>query len=305
MAAPNSPPPLDLPPLPYDPWVETKNTLHLYCQIVGKLRLALHPKLNHLWHVTLYVSPRGLTTRAIPHGGENVEVQLDLIEHRAHVATSRGEARSFALGVPVAEFYERLFAALGELGIEARILARPYEHPSRIPFPEDREHAAYDRDAVHRYWRALVGIDGVLKAFASRFLGKQAPVHLFWHSFDLALTRFSGRAAPMDGGTRADREAYSHEVISFGFWPGDPTTPEPAFYSYAYPEPPGLRDEPLRPEGALWADRNGSSLAVLRYDDVRAAPDPRATLLEFLQSAYEAGARRAGWDPAALEPTAA
>ncbi|HET6466926.1 MAG TPA: DUF5996 family protein [Geminicoccaceae bacterium] len=304
MAAPGSPPPLDLPPLPYDAWAETKDTLHLCCQIVGKVRLALHPKLNHWWHVTLYVVPRGLTTGAIPYGGDSFEVQLDLIEHRVNVVTSRDGARSFALGVPVAEFHERLFVALGELGIEAHIVARPYAHPSRVPFADDREHDAYDRDAVHRYWRALVGIDGVLKAFGGRFLGKQTPVHLFWHSFDLALTRFSGRAAPLEGGTPADREAYSHEVISFGFWPGDPTAPEPAFYSYTYPDPRGLLDEPLRPEGALWTDRNGSALALLRYDDVRAAPEPRATLLAFLQSAYEAGARRAGWDRAALEPAA-
>ncbi|HET6520493.1 MAG TPA: DUF5996 family protein [Geminicoccaceae bacterium] len=291
------PPPLDLPPLPLEAWAGTKDTLHLYAQIVGKVRAALHPKLNHWWHVTLYVSPRGLTTRAVPYGGGAFEVAFDLIDHALGVTTSRGGQRAFPLaGLTVADFHGRLFDALAELGIEARIRPEPYEHESKVPFPDDRAARPYDAAYVHRFWRALVQADGVLREFGGRFLGKQTPVHLFWHSFDLALTRFSGRAAPpMTGGTRADREAYSHEVVSFGFWAGDRSFAEPAFYSYTYPEPAGLAEEPLRPGAAFWADRNGSALAVLRYEDVRGAADPRGALLEFLEGAYRAGARRAGW----------
>lgn len=299
-------PPIELPALPLEAWEDTKDTLHLFVQIVGKVRLRLHPKLNHWWHVTLYVAPRGLTTRAIPYGGESFEIAFDLIDHALRITTSRGEERSFALGaLSVAQFYDRLFGALRELGIEARILARPYEHTSTIPFAEDDQHKGYDPDYVHRYWRVLLEVGNTLEAFRGRFLGKQTPVHLFWHSFDLALTRFSGRAAPpMAEGSASDREAYSHEVISFGFWPGDQNLRAPAFYSYTFPEPDGLKDEPLRPAAASWNDQRGSALAVLMYDDVRAAPDPRAALLDFCQSAYEAGARRAGWDRAAFEPGA-
>ena len=297
-------PPLELPALPLEAWDESKDTLHLFVQIVGKVRLRLHPKLNHWWHVTLYVSPRGLTTRAIPYGGASFEIAFDLIEHRLRITTSRGEERSFPIdSLSVAQFYERLFDALRELGIEVRILARPYEHRSKIPFAEDDQHKAYDREQVHRYWRILVEVGNMLEEFRGRFLGKSTPVHLFWHSFDLALTRFSGRLAPeMTGGSASDREAYSHEVISFGFWAGDDNLRAPAFYSYTYPEPEGLRSEPLRPAAATWIEQRGSALALLMYDDVRTEGDPRAALLDFFQSAYEAGARRAGWDRSALEP---
>ncbi|MGH6943266.1 MAG: DUF5996 family protein [Geminicoccaceae bacterium] len=297
--------PLDLPPLPLEAWEDTRDTLHLFAQIVGKVRLRVHPKLNHWWHVTLYVWPRGLTTRAIPYGGgENFEIAFDLIDHVLRITTSRGEERTFRLGsLSVAEFYERLFGALAELGIEARILARPYEHKSTTPFAADREHSAYDPDYVHRFWLALLQVGNVLEEFRGRFLGKQTPVHLFWHSFDLAQTRFSGRRAPeMADASPSDREAYSHEVISFGFWAGDQNLRAPAFYSYTAPEPDGLGSEPLRPAAASWNHQRGSALALLMYDDLRAAPDPRGALLEFLQSSYEAGAKRAGWDRAALEP---
>jgi hypothetical protein len=299
-----TPPPLELPPLPLDEWEDSKDTLHLFVQIVGKVRLRLHPKLNHWWHVTLYVSPRGLTTRAIPYGGASFEIAFDLIEHVLRITTSRDEERSFPIdSLSVAQFYERLFAALAELGIEALILARPYEHKSQIPFAEDHEHEAYDRERVQRYWRILVGVNNTLETFRSRFLGKRTPVHLFWHSFDLALTRFSGRPAPeMTGGSASDREAYSHEVISVGFWAGDQNLRAPALYSYTYPEPDGLKAEPLRPASASWIDQRGSAMALLMYDDLRAERDPRAALLDFFQSAYEAGAKRAGWDRSALEP---
>jgi hypothetical protein len=296
--------PLELPALALDDWEDSKDTLHLFVQIVGKVRLRLHPKLNHWWHVTLYVSPRGLTTHTIPYGGEAFEIAFDLIDHVLRVTTSRGAERSFPLGsLSVAQFHDRLFETLGALGIEASILARPYEHKSQIRFAEDDQHAAYDPDYVHRYWRILVAVGNVMEEFRGRFLGKQTPVHLFWHSFDLALTRFSGRPAPeMEGGSASDREAYSHEVISFGFWAGDQNVRAPAFYSYTYPEPEGLSTEPLRPAAAAWNHQRGSALALLMYDDLRSTTDPRAALLDFFQSAYEAGAGRARWDRAALEP---
>lgn len=294
-------PAYDFPPLPLDAWADSKETLHLMCQIVGKVRLALHPKQNHWWHVTLYVDTRGLTTRPIPYGGALVEIAFDLLDHTLVVSTSAGERRSIPLaGLSVAAFYERLRDALGELGVEAHILARPYDHASKTPFPEDHAHAAYDGDAVTRYWHALRQINAVFEVFRGRFVGKATPVHLFWHSFDLAYTRFSGKAAPMEGGTRADREAYSHEVISFGFWAGDDSMPAPAFYGYAYPEPAGLRDEKLAPDAARWAEQRGGSMALLMYDDLRRAADPNGTLLAFLESAYQGAARRAGWPVAEL-----
>lgn len=294
-------PSLHWPPLPLDEWQPTKDTLHLYAQMVGKVRLRLHPTLNHWWHTTLYVSPRGLTTHAIPYGGLSVELTLDLIDHALRIATSQGQTSSIVLpGLTVAEVYARLCAALEDLGIRVAIDPRPYRHASRIPFPDDREHGAYDADYVRRFHDLLVAVDGIFKNFSGRFLGKQAPVHLFWHSFDLVLTRFSGRKAPpLERGTRVDREGYTHEVISFGFWPGDDWLREPAFYSYTYPEPEGLAAEPLRPETAVWADHNGA-LAILRYDDMARSPDPASALLEFLESAYRAGARRADWPIAEL-----
>jgi hypothetical protein len=294
-------PALHLPAPPLDAWEPTKDTLHLYAQMVGKVRLRLHPKLNHWWHTTLYVSPRGLTTRANPYGELSLELTLDLIDHVLRIATSRGEAGAIALpGRTVAEVYAELCDALADLRIPVTIDPRPYRHRSTIPFPEDGEHGAYDEAYVRRYHQLLVTADGILKSFSGRFHGKQAPVHLFWHSFDLVLTRFSGRkASPLGRGTRVDREGYTHEVISFGFWPGDDWLREPAFYSYTYPEPEGLTAEPLRPETAAWRDHNGA-LAILRYDDVARSPDPAGTLLAFLESAYQAGARRADWPIADL-----
>ncbi len=287
------------PPLPLEEWRATKNTLHLFAQIIGKIRLKLVPKTNHWWHVPLYISSQGLTTRAIPYGYGNFEIELDLLDHSLTIRTNGGHKRSFPLydGLSVSEFYHRTFQALGELGIDVKILARPYEAPSTEPFETDHRDCAYNRDYVNRFWRILVAVDGILQEFRGRFIGKSTPVHLFWHSFDLALTRFSGRPAPArEGAGRVEREAYSHEVVSFGFWAGDDNVPAPAFYSYTFPEPEGLRDEPLRPEQAYWGTVHGGAEALLMYDDVRRADDPRAMVLEFLESAYEAGARRAGWD---------
>jgi hypothetical protein len=289
-----------LPEIPLDAWRPTKNTLHLYCQIVGKIRLAMHPRLNHWWHVTLYVSPRGLTTRAIPYPGGNFEIEFDFKSHKLEIRTSDGAVEDFALfdGLSVADFYSSLFANLAKLGIEPKIWPIPYEAPSTMPFAEDTENKSYDKEYVERFHRTLVAVDDILEEFRGRFVGKSTPVHMFWHSFDLALTRFSGkRATPRDGAGKVEREAYSHEVISFGFWFGDDkTVPAPAFYSYTAPEPAGLADEQLSPVSAKWRESNGAHLALLMYDDVRSAENPRAIVLDFLESAYQAGAKRAEWD---------
>ncbi len=291
--------PMKLPEIPLDAWRPTKDTLHLYCQIVGKIRLAMHPRINHWWHVPLYVSSRGLTTRTIPFDGCNFEIDLDLCAHALQIRTSDGRYEDFALydGLPVADFYQSLFANLAKLGIEPEINPNPYEAPSKTPFPDDFDNRSYDREYVRRFHQALVAADDILQEFRGRFYGKTTPVHMFWHSFDLALTRFSGkRVCPRDGAGMVEREAYSHEVISFGFWFGDDNVPAPAFYSYTAPEPEGLGDEPLSPSSALWQVSNGSHMALLMYDDVRAAQDPRNEILAFFESSYQAGARLAGWD---------
>lgn len=287
------------PEIPLEAWRPTKNTLHLYCQIVGKIRLRLHPRLNHWWHVTLYVSPRGLTTRKIPYSGGNFEIEFDFHAHKLTMTTSSGKSEDFALydGLSVADFYSSIFANLDKLGVGCEIRALPYEAPSTTPFAEDQENKSYDKEWVERYHRTLVTVDDILEEFRGRFLGKSTPVHMFWHSFDLALTRFSGKRAPVrEGAGMVEREAYSHEVISFGFWFGDDRVPAPAFYSYAAPEPSGLADEPLSPSAATWVESNGAHLALLMYEDVRNEVNPRETVLEFLESAYQAGAKRAGWD---------
>jgi hypothetical protein len=287
------------PEMPLDAWRPTKNTLHLFCQIVGKIRLAMHPRINHWWHVPLYVSPRGLTTRTIPYTGGNFEIEFDFKTHRLEIRTSDGAMEDFALydGLTVADFYQSLFSNLAKLGIEPHIKPIPYEAPSTTPFPDDTENKSYDKDYVERFHNILVAVDDILQEFRGRFIGKSTPVHMFWHSFDLALTRFSvKRVTPREGAGMVEREAYSHEVISFGFWFGDDkTVPAPAFYSYTAPEPAGLADEPLAPGSAKWAESNGAHMALLMYDDVRGSGDPRSMILEFLESAYQAGAKRAGW----------
>jgi hypothetical protein len=290
------------PPLPLADWLETKETLHLFLQIVGKIRLNYHPKLNHWWHVTFYLSSRGLTTGRIPYQGQEFEIEFDFIDHRLLIRLSDGQTRQFALpGLSVADFYRKTFEALSSLGLDLRIYPCPYLHKSKIPFAEDRVHKTYDAEAVHRYWRILARVGCVFESFRGRFCGKSTPVHVFWHSMDLALTRFSGwPAPPREGGTKVDKEAYSHEVISFGFWPGDDKVPEPAFYSYAYPEPPGLAERRLAPKTAFWADNNGSHMALLRYKDFRIEQNPDEALLAFLESAYQAAARLGNWPIEAL-----
>jgi hypothetical protein len=292
------------PSLPYEDWEPTKQTLHRYCQIVGKVRMALVPPRNHWWHVTLYASARGVTTGPMPCADETAEIELDLVEHRLNVRTSAGRTAGFPLRdrLSCATFYADLFAALRDVGVEAEIHAEPYDLGDSPAFPEDTMHDSYDAGAVERWWRILRLTDQVLAVFAGRFNGKTSPTQLFWHGFDLAHARFSGRRAPaMPDADRVTREAYSHELIAFGWWPGDDrTTPYPAFYSYTSPEPDALRERPLSPGDAAWQDTGNGSLAILPYDAVRTAADPRSALLGFYESAYTAGAAAAGWDAGAF-----
>jgi hypothetical protein len=284
------------PALPLDGWRDTKDTLHRYCQMLGKVRLALAPFRNHWWHVTLHVTPDGLTTGAVPVGdGRTVELRLDLRAHAVRIDDSAGEERGFLLQPrsACADFHDELLAALASLGVRADLDMRPYDLAGP-PFADDRTHDAYDPQAVARYAQVLRSSAGVLEEFAGWFNGKQSPVHLFWHSFDLAYARFSGRRAPVrDGAGVVEAEAYSHEVIAFGFWPGDDRTPFPAYYSYTAPAPDGLTAGAL-PDGASWDEASGT--ATLPYDTVRLTADPRSVLLDFLQRSYLAGARAAGWD---------
>lgn len=293
-----------LPELPLESWEPTKDTLHLWSQVVGKIRMASSPPRNHWWHVTLFVDVRGLTTRRMyAQNGVTFQIRFDFVDHRLVVETNRGERESFNLvdGLSVASFDERVHELLRTLELDVAIRESPFGVPMTTPFPDDREHASYDRDAVERYWRILDWTDRVFEEFSGWFCGKTSPVQLFWHSLDLAVTRFSGRRAPSRlGADPVTQEAYTHEVVSFGFWPGDRNVREPTYYSYTSPEPPTLREAQLRPEAAQWADQGAGSLALLRYEDVRAAGDPRRTLLTFLESAYRAGATRAGWDAADL-----
>jgi hypothetical protein len=293
------------PELSYPAWRDTAATLQLWTQIVGKIRLALSPWLNHGWHVPLYVSARGLGTSPIPVGHEILELEFDFISHLLRVRTSSGEERELPLQPQsVADFYSRILAILNDVRIEVDINEMPNEVADPVRFSEDRVHASYDRDAAHRFWRALVQVDRVFKLFRTGFLGKSSPVHFFWGSFDLAVTRFSGRSAPLHPGgvpglpDPVTREAYSHEVSSAGFWPGSDAFPQPAFYSYAYPEPPGFRGATVTP-GASFDVTLGEF--ILPYDTVRGSDDPDALLLDFLVTTYRAAANAGGWDRAALE----
>jgi hypothetical protein len=294
------------PELPTAAWRDTCATLQLWTQIVGKIRLAKSPWLNHSWHVALYVTPRGLTTSPVPDGARTFQIDFDLIDHRLRISTSDSTQRHFALpDNSVASFYAATLAALGELGIAVAIDETPNELPDPIKFSEDTAHASYDADAVRRFLQILVNADRVFKQFRTGFLGKASPVHFFWGSFDLAVTRFSGRRAPRHPGgvphlpDAVAHEAYSHEVSSAGFWPGGGAIDYPAFYSYAYPEPSGFRAAKVRPEAALFSEALGEF--ILPYDAVRTAADPDKALLDFLQSTYEAAANAAKWDRDALE----
>jgi hypothetical protein len=289
-----------LPELNFADWRETKDTLHLYLQIVGKIRMQLAPPRNHWWHVTLYVDTRGLTTRRLHHRDTTFDIRLDFVDHALVVSTDEGQTEGFPIldGLSVAHFDGELHRTLHELGLDVEIRERPFGLPIKTPFPEDVEHASWDRDAVERFWRILDWSDGVFEEFSGWFSGKTSPVHLFWHSLDLAATRFSGRRAPAGSDEPIEREAYSHEAISVGFWPGHDDIGYPAYYSYTAPEPDGLRDQAL-PAGS-WIESGSGSLAILPYEKVRTARDPRGTLLAFCQGAYESGATLAGWDTADL-----
>lgn len=292
-------------PPPLADWQDTFSTLHMWAQIVGKIRLALSPQINHSWGSTLYVTTRGLTTSPIPFGTGTFAIDFDFVSHALLITRSDGRLFSFPLtAMSVAAFYRQTMQALEFLGIHAHIYARPVEVVEAIPFADDTIHASYDADAVHRFWRALVVTSGVFTDFRARFVGKASPIHLFWGSFDLAGTRFSGRTAPKHPGgaphcpNRVMVEAYSHELWSAGFWPGAGLG-EAAFYAYAYPVPAGFREHPVQPEAAYFHTTLGEF--ILPYEAVRTAADPAQALLSFLQTTYEGAATLADWDRKALE----
>jgi len=296
------------PALPLSEWRDTYATLHRWLQIVGKTRLALAPMQNHWWQVALYVTSRGLGTSPIPAGDRSFEIELDFLDHRLVARTSDGDTRTLPLeSRSVADFYGAYVDLLRSLDIASHIRPVPTEITDITPFPKDREHASYDADAAHRCWRVLAGADRVLKDFRGRFIGKSSPSHFFWGSFDLACTRFSGRRAPPHPGgvpncpDYVTLEAYSHECISAGWWPGSVGSPveEPAFYAYAYPEPPGCADAQIRPAGASYNAMMHDW--ILPYDAVRNSPNPEAVVLEFLESTYDAAATRGGWNRGELE----
>jgi len=290
------------PALPLNDWGPTYHNLHMWTQIVGKVRLALTPKTNHWWNVPLYVTARGLTTSPIPYRKDAFEVQFDFIDHNLLIDRCDGLQKTLPLEPKtVAEFYREFMSMLHSMGIDVSIYPKPVEVPNPVPFAEDQLYKAYDANAAYRCWRILLSCDSVFKKFRARFLGKSSPVHFFWGSFDLAVTRFSGRRAPeRPGADPITREAYSHEVISAGWWPGSGID-GPAFYSYMAPEPAGFAGEKVRPESAFYHPELKEFL--LMYDDVRRVPNPEQALLDFLESAYEAGATLAHWPRAELEVT--
>jgi hypothetical protein len=299
---------LDWPPLPLDAWEDTRDTLHLWTQIVGKLRLAGATPVNHWWHVTLALTERGLTTTPIPHEGGTFQIDLDFHDHLLRIALDDGQEAVLPLRPqPVAEFYRAVMQALADLGVHAHIWPVPVEIANPIPFDQDHVHASYDREAVERFWRVLSGAGRLLERYRSGFVGKCSPVHFFWGGFDLAVSRFSGRRAPTHPPVpatpeRVVREAYSHEVASVGFWPGHDRFRRAAFYAYAYPAPLGYANALVEPPGAYYEESLGEF--VLPYDEVRAAPDLESLVTRFMDSTYEAAATLAGWDRTALEMAA-
>ncbi|HZV98663.1 MAG TPA: DUF5996 family protein [Methylophilaceae bacterium] len=294
------------PDLAFDKWQDTYATLHMWTQIVGKIRLVQTPWVNHSWHVSYYVTARGLTTSPIPYGERTFQIDFDFIDHQLLIQTSHGAVKTMELRPQsVADFYNSLMATLDDLGLKVRINTTPNEVEEAIPFETDHVHKSYDAEYANRFWRVLVQADRVFKQFRAGFIGKCSPVHFFWGSFDLAVTRFSGRPAPAHPGgvphfpDWVAREAYSHEVSSCGFWPGGGPVPYPIFYAYAYPEPPRFSAASVHPEGAVY--NPALREFILPYDAVRLAASPDTTLLQFLQSSYEAAANLNSWDRAALE----
>jgi hypothetical protein len=292
---------IDWPELRFADWEKTCDTVHMWTQIVGKTRLAMCPLENHWWNVAFYVTPRGLTTSSMPWAGTSFEIEFDFISHVLLIRLGDGRKTSVALAArPVAEFYAEYMNSLKTLGIEVSIHRKPVEFDEVIPFDEDRKHASYDKEYVDRFRRILINADRVLKLFRSRFTGKSSPVHFFWGSMDLAVTRFSGRPHPQPASAdKITQEAYSHEVISCGFWPGDRRFPHSAFYAYGAPAPPGLQNAPIQPPAAYWDTQLGEF--ILKYEDVRASANPDQSILEFCQTTYEAGAQLARWNRQALE----
>lgn len=289
------------PALPLHSWNETCATLHIWTQIVGKVRLELTPLINHWWNVPLYVNTRGLTTSAIPYESRTFELLFDFIDHKLVLLTNAGDVRTLPL-VPrtVADFHREVMDLLAQADIRIKIWKMPVEVPNPIAFDRDRVHASYDAESVQRFWRILISVNQVFTEFRSRFIGKCSPVHFFWGSFDLAVTRFSGRRAPeRPGADRITREAYSHEVSSVGFWPGGGEVKDAAFYSYTTPQPAGFREHRVQPESAYYHPKLDEF--ILMYEDVRRATSPSNTLMEFCQTTYEAGAKLGNWDRAALE----
>ncbi len=294
------------PALPFEDWADTAATLHMWTQIVGKVRVAKAPWVNHSWHVPLYLTTRGMTTSPIPHGQRTFQIDFDFLSHRLVVTTSDGDIRNLPLEPQTtADFYARLMQALSDLSVPVAIHGSPNEVENPIPFAEDQVHAAYDADAAGRFWRVLSQIDRVFHKFRAAFIGKCSPVHFFWGSFDLAVTRFSGRTAPEHPGGFPNmpdwimREAYSHEVSSAGFWPGGEAMPQAIFYSYAYPTPEGFAKASVEPAAAEWSSELGEF--VLTYDAVRESGSPEAALLAFLETTYAAAADTASWDREGLE----
>ncbi len=294
-----------LPAFPFDSWKDTLATLHMWTQVVGKVRLKLCPLVNHFWNVTFYLTARGMTTSAMPYpdasGGETIEIRFDFIAHQLLLESSAGRIVAIPLRAEsVAEFYKQVMAALADLGAPVKIWTTPCEISDSTPFEKDHIHSSYDPDAAHKFWLILAWVDQVLKEFRAGFLGKASPVHFFWGSFDLAVTRFSGRKAPeRPGADSITREAYSHEVSSAGFWPGGGDIKGPAFYSYAAPEPAGFAASKVRPQSAFYHPQLKEFL--LMYDDVRTAASPRIALMEFLVSTYDAAADNGKWDRKNLE----
>jgi Family of unknown function (DUF5996) len=292
---------LEWPPLPFAEWESTCDTLHMWMQIVGKTRAALTPLVNHWWNVTLYVTPRGLSTSIIYFDRAAFEAEFDFLQHRLRIATSGGEERGIELRPrSVADFYQEYMACLQSLGIQVTIHTTPDEFDDKTPFERDEKHASYDKKYVENFWRILLNADRIFKEFRTPFMGKCSPVHFFWGSMDLAVTRFSGHLGSLPkSADHMTREAYSHEVSSCGFWPGDRRYKQPAFYSYTAPPPAGIEKEKVRPAAAYWDTQLGEFL--LKYDDVRAAASPEQAILDFCQSTYEAGANLGHWDRKALE----
>jgi uncharacterized protein DUF5996 len=293
---------IELPELPYEKWKKTKMTLHLVLQIIGKVRLKMTPRKNHWWFITEYISPKGFSIASIPYndGLGSFEITLNVHKRKIEIITSLNQERYIPLqdGLSIADFYNQFMSLLEELNIKANILDKPFDLDIDKSFSEITEYHHFDFKYIYNFWKILLWVDGVMNEFSGKFYGKTNPVQLYWHHMDLAVTRFSGIRAPkMDASAKiSDKDAYTHEVISFGFWAGDNDVQEPAFYSYTYPSPPEIENKELSPENAAWVDSNGSPMAFYRYQDLLMEPDPRQALLNFFESAYQAGAQLANWD---------